>query len=334
MHAAPATALETLYGADRIVGADNLITIDTATGTGTIVGSLGFSSVTGLTYDPATGDLYGFGADNGPSQLITIDPDTGAATAVGPIGAPNASGLSFGAGGILYAVDLSLDVLLTINTSTGAATIVGSLGFSAVSSLAYDASSGILYGVDYIQDQLIAINTTTGAGTPVGTAPGTAGPGNITGLAFSSDGTLYAIDIISQLLTIDTTTGTATAIGPVGFDVSGGLAFSTDDVVLEPVEIDVKPGGETNCGGVIPVAIFGSDTLDVIQIDQTTLSFEGEGVRVRGNGLLSCGLRDANSDGYDDLVCRYDDSTTEGTLTGELLDGTPIEGADTFCLGN
>ena len=92
--------------------------------------------------------------------------------------------------------------------------------------------------------------------------------------------------------------------------------------------------GEANCGGIIPVAIFGSDTLDVIQIDQTTLSFEGEGVRVRGNGVLSCGIRDANSDGYDDLVCRYDDSTTEGTLTGELLDGTPIEGADTFCLGN
>jgi hypothetical protein len=99
-------------------------------------------------------------------------------------------------------------------------------------------------------------------------------------------------------------------------------------------DIDIKPGSDPVCNGVIPIAILGSDTLDVIQIDQTTLSFEGEGVRVRGNGVLSCDIRDANSDGYDDLVCRYEDTTTEGTLTGELLDGTLIEGADTFCLGN
>jgi hypothetical protein len=100
------------------------------------------------------------------------------------------------------------------------------------------------------------------------------------------------------------------------------------------VTIDIKPSSDPVCDGVIPIVILGSDTLDVIQIDQATLSFEGEGVRVRRNGVLSCKMRDANRDGYDDLVCRYEDTTTEGTLTGELLDGTPIEGADTFCLGN
>jgi hypothetical protein len=98
--------------------------------------------------------------------------------------------------------------------------------------------------------------------------------------------------------------------------------------------IDIKPGSNSVCNGVIPVAILGSDTLDVTQIDQTTLSFEGKGVRERGNGVLSCNIMDSNSDGYYDLVCRYEDTTTEGTLTGELLDGTLIEGADTFCLGN
>jgi len=101
-----------------------------------------------------------------------------------------------------------------------------------------------------------------------------------------------------------------------------------------PVTIDIKPGSDPVCNGVIPIAILGSDTLDVIQIDQTTLSFEGKGVRVSGNGALSCNIRDANRDGYDDLICRYEDTTTKGALTGELLDGTLIEGADTLCLGN
>lgn len=99
-------------------------------------------------------------------------------------------------------------------------------------------------------------------------------------------------------------------------------------------DIDIKPGSGSVCNGVIPVAILGSDTLDVTQIDQTTLSFEGKGVRERGNGALSCNIMDTNSDGYYDLVCRYEDTITEGTLTGELLDGTLIEGSDTFCLGN
>jgi hypothetical protein len=116
--------------------------------------------------------------------------------------------------------------------------------------------------------------------------------------------------------------------------------YAISDVLKVPggamdVSIYIKPGNDQACSGVIPIAILGSDTLDVIQIDQTTLSFEGGGVRVRGNGVLSCGIRDANKDGYDDLVCQYNDSTTEGTLNGELLDGTTsIEGADTFCLGN
>ena len=102
-----------------------------------------------------------------------------------------------------------------------------------------------------------------------------------------------------------------------------------------PIEIDIKPGSDPVCKGVIPIAILGSDTLDVMQIDQATLSFEGEGVRVGKNGVLSCKIKDANKDGYYDLVCQYDDSTTEGTLNGELLDGTTsIEGANTFCLGN
>ena len=100
------------------------------------------------------------------------------------------------------------------------------------------------------------------------------------------------------------------------------------------VGIDVKPGGEPTCGGAVPVAILGSDTFDATQVDPVTLSYEGLSVRDKGNASLKCRLEDVNSDGYDDVLCQYQDSTTTGLLTGALRDGTPIEGFDTVCVVN
>ena len=104
--------------------------------------------------------------------------------------------------------------------------------------------------------------------------------------------------------------------------------------VIKPVAIDVKPGGEPTCGGAVPVAILGSDTLDVTQVDPATLSYEGLDVRQRENASLKCRVEDVNRDGYDDFLCQYQDTTTTGLLTGALLDGTPIEGYDTICVVN
>jgi len=113
--------------------------------------------------------------------------------------------------------------------------------------------------------------------------------------------------------------------------------YAISDVLTIPnafveIAIDIKPDSNPDCSGVIPIAILGSDSLDVTQIDPTTLSFEGSGVRERGNGALSCRIEDTNSDGYADFICHYQGVTTEGTLNGELLDGTLIEGADVFCV--
>ena len=63
-----------------------------------------------------------------------------------------------------------------------------------------------------------------------------------------------------------------------------------------------------NGNGVIPVAVLGSDTLDVATIDRSSLKFAGLDVRVRGNDTLSCGNEDVNSDGITDLVCQFIDN--------------------------
>ncbi len=87
------------------------------------------------------------------------------------------------------------------------------------------------------------------------------------------------------------------------------------------------------------MAILGTDSLDVTDIDQSTLSFGGLDVRVRGNKGPLCSLDDTNFDGLYDLVCQFQDNPDyweagdeEATLTGELLDGTLIEGIDSICI--
>ena len=108
--------------------------------------------------------------------------------------------------------------------------------------------------------------------------------------------------------------------------------------------IDVKPGSDPNCfningHGVIPVAILGSDTFDVANIDPLTLSFGGLQVRVRGKKGPLCNIGYSDSDAYLDLVCHFEDDAMNwstgvesASLTGTLLDGREFEGSDSICI--
>lgn len=118
-------------------------------------------------------------------------------------------------------------------------------------------------------------------------------------------------------------------------------------IVLEPtleIAIDIKPGSDPNCfningHGVIPVAILGGADLNVQDIVHDTLLFAGLEVRVRGNKGPLCHFEDTNSDSYLDLVCQFEDDTsnwaasdTSATLTGFLLNGKSIKGTDSICV--
>ena len=115
------------------------------------------------------------------------------------------------------------------------------------------------------------------------------------------------------------------------------------------VDIDIKPGSDPNCfnnngHGVIPVAILGSDgssgfaPLNASDIDANSVSLEGLAVALRGKNILSH-LEDVNGDNLIDLMVQIEDmdaafleGSTIANLTGELMDGTPIEGTDSICI--
>jgi hypothetical protein len=178
---------EVLYGSvsNNSPAAGNLVTIDPATGTGTLVGSFGVSGTTGtqtmadLTF-ASDGTLYGW-AEQSQKRLYTIDKTSGTATEVGPSG-------------------------LTHTVGSG---------------LAANSSNVLYFAGDNANGKLRIIDRTTGAPTDVVTMSGAPIPdGRIPAMAFSPTDTLYAGDLeggggggVSHLITISTSTGVITDIG-------------------------------------------------------------------------------------------------------------------------
>ena len=173
------------------------------------------------------------------------------------------------------------------------------------------------------------------------------------------NGTISTIDKLSEVeFIISNDSG---SLAPIEVTINGitteievGASdrISTEVSEIE-VDIDIKPGSFPNClnvngHGVIPVAILGSNTFDVTQIDISTLKFAGLNVRVKGNSSPQCSAEDVTGDftnpagapdGYEDLICQFVDDPSVwspdngfASLTGALYDETAIQGSDTICI--
>ena len=105
------------------------------------------------------------------------------------------------------------------------------------------------------------------------------------------------------------------------------------------VEVDIQPGSPQNVvnvrsRGVIRAAILGNPSLNVSQIDVTTLRLENLSVHIANDGLALCALQNVNGDGFDDLVCQFMNDGTlvpvsgEATVSGFLNNGAYFEGQD------
>lgn len=115
--------------------------------------------------------------------------------------------------------------------------------------------------------------------------------------------------------------------------------------------IDIKPGSFPNSIGVfnrgrLPVAILGSDVLDVMEVNPETIMLVTVGVASQGSSKapkLACSYEDVDHDGYTDLLARFEVTelmshgvfsleTTFLTLTATLYDETPIGGTDSVVM--
>ena len=120
-----------------------------------------------------------------------------------------------------------------------------------------------------------------------------------------------------------------------------GETFEPDPI---EVRIDLKPGSVDNCvnvgaKGVIPVALFGSETFGVQQVlTDSSLKLGNLTVRSAGGKRL-CSVQAVDGDSYPDLVCHFDNmrsnwraGQTSVTLSGTLVSGGAFEASDSVCL--
>lgn len=188
----------TMYGilGSACTGA-RLITIDTATGAGTLVGTMvggGFDGGTGVTCGggsdalafAADGALYAGGYVFGATFLLKIDKSTGAVLESHATPIP-LTGLAFDSSGALWASHGNSSftfALHTIDPATGAQTSTLPLSEPViVSDLAF-AADGTLYASLPSENKLATVDTATGLVTRIGSFGAAAG--RISGLAISS----------------------------------------------------------------------------------------------------------------------------------------------------
>jgi hypothetical protein len=213
-----------------LIGIDNgghLISLNTSTGVGTLIGASGVPGPSSLVSSP-DGTFYTVGSD---LRLYTINPATGVGT-IGPalsgLGATFfLNGLAFSAGGVLYAdalVGSSNTSLFTINKTTGVATLVGQISPDSITDIAF-SPSGTLYAWDAATTNggLMTVDIATGAGTLV--KSGLTAVADIRALRFDAAGNLYAAGL-TNFYTINPATSVPTLIGPTGFTDVRGIAFT------------------------------------------------------------------------------------------------------------
>ena len=110
-----------------------------------------------------------------------------------------------------------------------------------------------------------------------------------------------------------------------------------------PIEIDIKPGSETNeipikTERVFPIAIFGSEKLDITRLNPRTIRVTAAGKKLVGRAdTRTCQRQDLNGDSRDDLVCdvktvafRLDPGELELTLVAETYEHQPLKGTGTI----
>ncbi|MGD8617536.1 MAG: hypothetical protein PVI91_18060, partial [Gammaproteobacteria bacterium] len=147
-------------------------------------------------------------------------------------------------------------------------------------------------------------------------------------------------------LTLGTHEITLTAIDSDGLTGKASVMIA----VALPIEIDIKPGSTTNpvnpvSRGVVPVAILGSESFDVTEVDVTTLAFGPDGALPWHHLNKAPGYRnhleDANEDNRTDLIAHFPTQEAglapgyiEACLVGETLDGIPFTACDVVSIVN
>jgi uncharacterized repeat protein (TIGR01451 family) len=279
-----ATVWLCVFGTLEAFAADNLLysvtnnspftiyTIDTSTGAATSVGTLSFASAA-IARQPNTGLVYYYAinAVGGVYNAATWDPATSTNTTLSGTVNIYLPRLGFKSDGTLYGMD-SNNVLYTLSTTTGA--IASTIGTVSGGGLATGLGGDLCFSPTGTLYLAAGTNLYTISGTTSTLVGATGASTALAGLAFATDGSLFASDTTgtnSQIYKLSTTTGTGTLVGSSGAALSdlGALPAFADLAITKTAtsgfavgqnatySLSVKNNGPQSASGTITV----SDTL-------------------------------------------------------------------------
>lgn len=159
----------------------------------------------------------------------------------------------------------------------------------------------------------------------------------------SSDGSFAIRGLVPGSYTV-TTSHTGTTPQSYDFTLAPGSIRVANFIVWEQSQIsarlDIRPGStdnpiNTKSKGKIPVAILGASDFDVRGIEQSSLRFGSTGreysLNYIGNGRPQCNYGDVNSDGLEDIQCKFTSAETFfkfgdtlGYLVADLISGEDV----------
>jgi len=220
---------KTIYACSGSQNDGNIITIDPATGAGSLIGQSLFSEVKGIAINPLNGIIYGLVANAGNADIIRVNAESGDSYLLFNVNIPSVADIAFDTLGTFYAISINGD-LYTIDLSNGNITyIVDAAG--SYSGITFHPQTNELWATSRAilppnKDAVFKVNLLTGDTTIVGHT----GLNQLTNdLVFGENLNLYGIvgtsSALNDFISVDPLTGAGTIIGSVGMKHILGLAY-------------------------------------------------------------------------------------------------------------
>ncbi len=193
-------------------------TMDSTNGSGSFLGSSGFTGLNAM-----AGDGAGRFFTTSGSTLLTIDPNTGAGTTVGNTGLLSVRGMAMQPGGPIFVYNDegfgNPDVFYSVDPNTGASSFIGRANHTGIQGLAF-GTNGRLFAWD-VTFGLLTVDITNGLTTDVNNANG--GSGDIQCLALGPNGIMYGAR--NALFSINLNDGSFATIGTGNYSDVRGIEF-------------------------------------------------------------------------------------------------------------